>query len=147
MTESSDLRFCPVVLSVGISAGHWQLSLCWAARWLRVPREMDIVHRGTNTNTCEISVCSWRSPFPPQTHLRTALLHLWVVTSLGVAYQIFTLWFVTVAEWPMLAKLWSSKGNNFMVGGSPQQEELIVLKSHSIRKVENYCPDLTWETH
>ena len=49
---------------------------------------------------------------------------------------IFILWFITVAK----LQLGSSNENSFMAGG--HQTWGSVLKGHSIRKFENFCP--TW---
>jgi hypothetical protein len=56
------------------------------------------------------------------------LWHLWQ-TSMS---KIFKLWFITVAK----LQLWRSNKNNFTIGVTTTWE--IVLKCHSIRKVENH---------
>ena len=69
------------------------------------------------------------------------LWHLWQ-TSMS---KIFKLWFITVAK----LQLWSSNKNNFTIGVTTTWE--IVLKCHSIRKVETHCSRETelreWITH
>jgi hypothetical protein len=57
--------------------------------------------------------------------------------------QILTLWFTTVAK----LQLWSSNENDFMGEGSPQHEELYILKGLSIRKVENHCSAIYLTPH
>jgi hypothetical protein len=63
---------------------------------------------------------------------KVAVLNLWLSAHLGgwndpftvVAYQIFTLWFITIEK----SQLWSQ----------PHHEELCVLKDHSIAEVESH---------
>jgi hypothetical protein len=73
---------------------------------LPYPSRKDNVSRGPPPDTC--AAAAWAAPPDPN----AGVPNLWVVTSLGLAYQTFTLWFITAAK----LQLWSSNKNNLMVG-------------------------------
>lgn len=70
---------------------------------------------------------------------REAILNLWVATPLGVAQQVFTLGFITVAK----LQLWSSNEITLWLGGSPQHEGRYhrVLALGRLRSPISECPD------